>query len=392
MSILAECPVCRRKQSVKNKLCKCGENLDKQKRSKQVRYWVNFRLPDGRQRREVVGFSIKEARNVDSKRRVQKRENRVFDMLPESRLTFEELAEWYLGLKSVKKLSAYDRYKGALNNFNGEFGQCRLINIRMTDLEDYQIKRRDQGAADGTIDLEIKIIQSAVTKSFDNDMISGSCLKAFRKTKRLIERGSNARKTLLSIEQYLRLLNCASAYFKPVLIIAFSTGMRVGEIKGLRWSYIDREKMMIRLPKEITKEKKAKNIPINYHVRMALDDLPRSIVHDYVITDKGKPVDDYSKLRRQFENICKKSGIPYGTKNKNGIIFHDIRRTVKTNMLEAGVDKVHRDTILGHALVGMDAYYLIPTDESLTKAMGKYTSWLDGQHNFAIVDETLTNR
>jgi integrase len=78
--------------------------------------------------------------------------------------------------------------------------------------------------------------------------------------------------------------------------------------------------------------------------------------------------------------------MPYGTKIGQGIIFHDIRRTVKTNMLEAGVDKIHRDTILGHALVGMDSHYIITTDESLKKAMGKYTVWLDDQHNFANVD------
>ncbi len=389
MSILAECRFCGRKQSLRNKICKCGENLDKQKRSKQIKYWINYRLPGGKQRREPVGFSIQEARDADGKRRSQKRENRVFDMLPESKMTFTELTDWYCGLQSVKKLAAYNRYQGALNNFNGEFGQCRLINIRMTDLEDYQIKRKDQGAADGTIDLEIKIIQSAVTKAFDNDMISGSCLKAFRKTKRLLEHGSNARKMLISTEQYLRLLNCASAYFKPVLIIAFNTGMRVGEIEKLRWSYIDREKMMIRLPKEITKEKKDTNIPINHHVKTVLDDLPRSIVHDYVISYKGRPIKDYSKLRRQFEKACKKAGIPYGTKIGEGIIFHDIRRTVKTNMVAAGIDKIDRDTIIGHSLKGIDRHYIVPTDESLTAAMKKYTEWLDGQLNFANVDYSV---
>ncbi len=43
-----------------------------------------------------------------------------------------------------------------------------------------------------------------------------------------------------------------------------------------------------------------------------------------------------------------------------GIIFHDLRRTVKTNMLSAGVDKVYRDTILGHSLQGMDVHYMAP--------------------------------
>ena len=75
MAILAECPLCHRKQSVKNKLCKCGADLVKAKRSKKVRYWINFRMPDGKQRREAVGYSIEKARDADGKRRSQKREN-----------------------------------------------------------------------------------------------------------------------------------------------------------------------------------------------------------------------------------------------------------------------------------------------------------------------------
>lgn len=57
--------------------------------------------------------------------------------------------------------------------------------------------------------------------------------------------------------------------------------------------------------------------------------------------------------------------------------FHDIRRTVKTNMVNAGVDQVHRDLILGHSLQGMDARYISPPEDDLHWAMGKYTEWVE---------------
>jgi hypothetical protein len=38
--------------------------------------------------------------------------------------------------------------------------------------------------------------------------------------------------------------------------------------------------------------------------------------------------------------------------------MHDLRRTVKINMLEAGADKTYRDLILGHSLEGMDRHYI----------------------------------
>ena len=48
-------------------------------------------------------------------------------------------------------------------------------------------------------------------------------------------------------------------------------------------------------------------------------------------------------------------------------------------MLKAGVNKIHRDLILGHSLRGMDVHYLAPGEDSLKDAMDKYTKWIDDQ-------------
>ena len=78
MAILAECPWCHKKQSIKNRICSCGNGLVAAKRAKKVRYWVSYRLPGGKQRREPAGFSIEEARAAEGKRRAQKIENPAF--------------------------------------------------------------------------------------------------------------------------------------------------------------------------------------------------------------------------------------------------------------------------------------------------------------------------
>jgi len=161
--------------------------------------------------------------------------------------------------------------------------------------------------------------------------------------------------------------------------------MRKGELLELKWSHIDREKGFIRLPVGMTKEGKPKSIPINRHVREVLTRLPRSLHHDYVFSYRGQRI---KNLRRSFESACKNAGIPHGRKTEKGLVFHDIRRTVKTNMLRAGVDKALRDTILGHSLQGMDAYYLKPSDEDLKAAMDQYTTWMDAQ--ITNVTQTVT--
>ena len=149
MAILTECPICHKKQSAKNKRCSCGESLDKAKKSGRVKYWISYRLPDGKQRRESVeamedlnGYSIEDARTAMAKRKVQKKEKRVLDMVPESKMTFQDLTDWYLKLSLVKKLSSYDRIEGALGNFNMVYGNWQLDIVKQTDLENYQERRK----------------------------------------------------------------------------------------------------------------------------------------------------------------------------------------------------------------------------------------------------------
>ena len=377
MSILAECPICHRKQSNRNKVCPCGHDLIKAKRSKKVMYWINYRLPGGKQRREQVGYSVEEARDADGKRRGQKREHRIFDMLPESKMTFQELTDWYLDLKTVKKLASYDRTVFALKNFNAAFGTQIVGDIKFIDLENYQEKREEQGRAAATIDMEISIAKTMVTKAFDNDMVDGRVLKSFRKVKRKLKKGDNARKRILTFDEYLRLIRNAPQHLKTIIITAFHTGMRAGELRTLKWSYIDRENWFIRLPKSATKEKKKKIIPINAHVKKVLQEAPRALNHDFVFTYRGCPITHKNGLRKSFISACKKAKLTCGRDKENGFIFHDIRRTVKTNMLNAGVDKVHRDIILGHSLKGMDVHYMAPTEDALKGAMQKYTKWID---------------
>lgn len=294
-------------------------------------------------------------------------------------MTFAELAEWYLDLSPVKKLLSYKRVTQGIANFNREFGNRIVSSLKPLDLEEYQDKREEDDRAPSTIDMEISLVKTMVTKAFDNDLVDGRTVKAFRTVKRKLKKAANARKRTLIIEEYLKLVDAAPDHLKAFLTVAFNTGMRTGELRGLRWSHIDRDIGVIRLPADLTKESKAKVIPINHHVKKVLATLPRASHHDFVLTYKREPIVTAGGIKKSFISACAKAGIPYGQDMQNGIIFHDIRRTVKTNMLSAGVDKVYRDTILGHSLHGLDVHYMAPSEDDLHQAMRQYTEWLDSQ-------------
>ena len=195
MAILAECPICHQKQSIRNDVCKCGKDLNKAKQSRKVRYWISLRLPGGKQRRELVydhetkkpTTSLEYAKDAEGKRRSQKRENRIFDIKPEARMTFHELAEWYLGLEKVKTLASYWRIKIALERFNSEFAKVVVSQIKPADLENYQAMRKREGRADNTIDSEVGAAKTMVLKAFDNDLVGGETLRTFKRVKKMLK-------------------------------------------------------------------------------------------------------------------------------------------------------------------------------------------------------------
>ena len=343
----------------------------------------------------MVGKSIEKARDADGKRRVQKRERRFFDMLPESKMTFGQLAEWFLALKGVKKLKTYGRVRGCIGNFNNVFGDQIVGEIKPVDLEDYQHGREEQGKSPATIDMELTIVKTMITKAFDNDRVGGRSLRPFRKIKRKLKKGSNARDRTVTLKEYLLLTTGkhtvkykirsktreeekpnAPAHLKPILTVAFHTGMRRGEILGLKWSHIDKDKGFIRLPAGITKEGKAKSIPLNKYAREALERLPRALHHDHVFLYQGQPI---KRLPKSFSSACENAGIPYGRKVENGVTFHDLRATFDTNLDRAGVSESCRKVILGHTLAGMDRHYLRLSEDDLREAIDKYTAWFDDQ-------------
>jgi integrase len=391
MAILAECPICHKKQATKNKVCKCGWNLDDAKKSKKVRYWIGYRMPDGKQRRESVGalegldpYSITDAKDALSKRQVQKRERKIFDMMPDSEWTFNELSEWFLPLEQNRVLSGkiseayYPIKKINIESFNSVFGDTLVSAIEPADLVRYQAKRKQDKKSDSYIDQEIGAAKSMINSAFDNRKVDADTLRVFRSVDNLLKKGSNSRDKVLTYGEYKELMDALPSHTKTIVATAFWTGMRRSEILGLEWNKVDLSGRMIRLKASDTKEKHPKKIPISKTLQKILKKLPNRLSisgkKNYVFLYKSKPVSD---IRTGLIKGCKAAGIPYGQKTENGFIFHDLRRTAKTIARKAGVDKNIRMVIFGHSNPDdMDSRYDIVDEGDLLTAVDQVEAFL----------------
>ncbi len=355
MAIMAECPVCKRKVAVKHKTCKCGEDLVKAKQGKRVKYHIVYRVK-GKQKWQLADkpYSIENARACEGKLRGCKAENRILEPLPDSKMLFRELADWYLDLERVKALSSQWRVKMALDRFNETFGDRIVNTILPSEIENYQGKRKAEGKSDATIDQEVGAAKTVINKAFNNDMVGGDSLKRFKRVKKLLKAGANRRDKVLSIEEADALMEAAPAHIKPIVATAYHTGMRKGEILNLKWNRIDMQERTIRLTPKDTKSGRGRIIPISESLYPTLKALPKSIHHGEVFLFKGKPITD---IRGGLRKACKGAEIPYGRSALNGFTFHDLRHTFNTDMRKAGVHESVIKKIMGHEDPGMFSRY-----------------------------------
>ena len=363
MAVLQECPACHWKGSVKKKVCRCGLSFDKAKKSKKVRFWIQYRDQDGRQRKEFIGTSVSEARDADSKKKVLKRENRpVFDILPESKMTFKELAEWYLGLEKVKALKSYWLAELTLKKFNSAFGDRIVNTVKLADLENYQIRRLKEGKAPGTVDHEIGKARTMVIKAFENDMVGGDVMKVFTRCKKTLKPGSDIRDRILSKDEFEALVSAAPRHLRPIIATGYYTGMRRGEILGLTWDKVDLRGRVIRLSADMTKDSESRTIPICEALYNELKAIPRAIHKPHVFMYRGKSI---TCIRTGLRKACQAAGIVYGRFEEGGFIFHDLRHTFNTNMRKAGVAESVIMAITGHSTREMfDRYNRIDDDDT----------------------------
>lgn len=161
-------------------------------------------------------------------------------------------------------------------------------------------------------------------------------------------------------EEEVRLLEASSEHLKPILVIAFNTGMRRGEILNLKWNHINLQAKEIRI--EITKSGKPRIVDINSLLLKELMELKsKSENSQYVFLNPrtGKP---YKKLQASFKGTCRRADI-------KGLRMHDLRHTFASRLVERGVDLIRIKELLGHSTVKITERYTHSNQEGRKKAV-----------------------
>jgi integrase len=258
-------------------------------------------------------------------------------------------------LKLRSALASFKTVMTYIDKFNQRFGDAVVGDIKPVDLENLQEARKKEGLKPKTVDVEINYVKTMVIKAFDNDLLGGDVLIAFRRVKKTLKAHSNRRDRVLTVQEFHTLYDKAQSHIKGILAMGYWCGMRKGEIINLTWHKVDLKARIIRLEAADTKERQPKTIPISNEVYKVLARIPRPIHGGHVFLYYSKPIT--KRFETAMKTTCKDAGIPWGREVKGGFIFHDLRHTFITDMRRAGVPRTATMSITGHAISDMNERY-----------------------------------
>ena len=188
-------------------------------------------------------------------------------------ITFKELSVEYL--QWAKRQRSFRQKETLVKQLVTIFGAYPLRAFNSRLLEQYQTERMEKsnkqvkyqvGNKPGTINRHVATIKAMFTKAVEWELVEEDALKKVRKVKLLEE--NNRRLRYLSVEECGKLLNECPKHLRPIVITALHTGMRRGEILGLKWENIDLKHGFILLDK--TKNGERREIPIDQTLRATL--------------------------------------------------------------------------------------------------------------------------
>jgi integrase len=184
-----------------------------------------------------------------------------------------------------------------------------------------------------------------------------------RNPAKLVRRPSvpQGRKRRLEAGEEQRLLDACdrgrTLLMKPLVILAVETGMRRGELLGLRWEHVDFDRRTAHLP--LTKNGDARDVPLSRRATETLEQLfrTRSRNPTLVFPMTGNAV------RLAFEHLRVRAGL-------SDFLFHDLRHEAVSRFFEKGLNIAEVGTISGHKELRMLQRYTHLRAADLVQRLG----------------------
>jgi len=322
--------------------------------------WYIDYYVQGRRKREKIGPSKAQARVVLQKRKVQIAEGKFLDVRGHQKLKFEDMGKLFLENYSKPNKRSWRRDEEIVGHLVDFFKGKNLHEVSPLDIEKYKRQRREE-VSPATINRELSGLRNMYNRAIEWGMTEKNPVKGVK-----FFRENEGRLRFLGKEEIKRLYDACPDYLKPIVALAVSTGMRKGEILGLKWLDVDFRRRIIIILK--TKGQKKREIPIGLGIsRLLLRQRKYPDSPHVFCREDGRPVGSF---RKAFDRVLKRAGI-------RDFTFHDLRHTFASHLVMRGVDLKTVQEIMGHSSFVTTLRYAHLAESHKRKAMELFDSRMD---------------
>jgi len=273
------------------------------------------------------------------------------------RSTFSEFAKLY-----IESYAKVNKRSWTCDNYCLEahlkpcFGRMDLGAISALDVETYRVERLKAGVKKSTTNREMALLKKMYHLAMDwGYATENPVLKV-----KLFSEQDNLKERVLAEPEEVKLLTACPPHLKPIVVFALNTGMRRGEILGLRWDQIDAKARTVRAIK--TKSGRDRIIPLN-EVAADVLSIQRARAKGDFVFPSTRGCGRLKDVKKAFHSACRKAGIL-------GLRFHDLRHTFASRLIQRGADIVTVQKLLGHFSVTMTERYTHSGADAKRTAVG----------------------
>ncbi|BBL78430.1 Tyrosine recombinase XerC [Rubrobacter xylanophilus DSM 9941] len=350
-----------------------------------ARYWVE--TPEGRKRRTLYADTRKEVADKLAAALAEASNGLVYDA--EDATLADYLTRWLEDcVRGSVRPTTHKSYAWLMQRHAiPAIGHIKLKKLTPAHLQGLYRAKLDGGLSPRTVQYLHVVLHRALKQALRWGLISRNPAEAVDPPK---VRKEEMRP--LSPEEARRFLEAAEGdRLEALYVLALTTGMRQGELLGLKWEDIDLDAATLTVRRTLTAAeggrplfsspktaKGRRSIRLTpgavaalkaHKVRQAEEKLRSPLWKDYGLvftTEAGTPIDRHNLIQRSFLPLLRRAGLPK-------IRFHDLRHTAATLLLSKGQHPKLVQELLGHSTIAitLDTYsHVLPgMGDTLAAAM-----------------------